>query len=83
MGKTLVHVVYLDLKKLPKKNKRESGTVRICGRFVPFDGYSIIKPAIIFRKDFAIVKRYFDALASSYRRKEQLIVPPFIIWKIK
>lgn len=81
--RVLVHIVYLDLRKLPKKYKQEPGTVRVLGRFIPFDGYSIIKPAVVYKKDYSIVKRYFEALASSYRRKEQLIVPPFIIWRAK
>ena len=83
MKRIYIHYVFLDLKKLPKKNKRMPGTVRICGRFIPFDGYSIIKPAIVYKKDYNIVKQYFEALASSYRRKEQLITPPFIIWRAK
>lgn len=81
--RTLVHVVYLDLQKMPKKYKQMPGTVRICGRFIPFDGWAIIKPAVVHKRDYAIVKRYFEALAGSYRRKEQLITPPFIIWRVK
>ena len=83
MKRVFIHYVYIDLAKLPKKFTRSPGTVRICGRFVPFDGYSVVKPAVIYERDYCIVKRYFEALATSYRRKEQFVVPPFIIWKIK